>query len=109
MKFEGKKEDFDKKEVELEDLKLEDKDNDEPESSPAADPFTQLMFGNRVPPRYRNQQQKQVKEEEKKSDESEVNYFTLMEQIDDIMVSLENLKPVLKQFSPIMDYIKKKI
>ncbi|PMC40401.1 hypothetical protein CJ195_01420 [Bacillus sp. UMB0899] len=76
-------------------------------SSPSSDPFTQLMFGNRVPKRYREQNNLQEKQVEEQN--NEVNYFTLMEQIDDIMSSLENLKPVLKEFGPIVDYIKKKI
>lgn len=83
----------------------------ETEATPPSDRFTQLMFGNRVPNKYReqhNSQEKQV-EEQVKEQNNEVNYFTLMEQIDDIMGSLENLKPVLKEFGPIVDYIKKKI
>ncbi|APH07130.1 hypothetical protein A9C19_14940 [Bacillus weihaiensis] len=64
------------------------------------------MFGTR------KKEDPSKKEESDKSEPqegNEANYFTLMEQIDDIMVSLENLKPMLKEFSPIMDYIKKKI
>lgn len=76
-------------------------------NAPSYDRFTQLMFGNRVPQRYREQNNLQEKQAEEQS--NEVNYFTLMEQIDDIMASLENLKPVLKEFGPIVDYIKKKI
>ncbi|WP_051475627.1 hypothetical protein [Bacillus sp. J37] len=79
----------------------------ETEATPPSDRFTQLMFGNRVPNKYREQHNSQEKQVEEQN--NEVNYFTLMEQIDDIMGSLENLKPVLKEFGPIVDYIKKKM
>ncbi|MBO1511626.1 hypothetical protein [Metabacillus bambusae] len=76
---------------------------------PHVDRFSELMFGAKASrvKKENNQQQVDSVHDENKTDE--VNYFTLMEQIDDIMGSLENLKPMLKQFSPIMDYIKKKI
>ncbi|WP_273122571.1 hypothetical protein [Bacillus weihaiensis] len=80
--------------------------SDKKERDRQADPFTELMFGTR------KKDEPSKKEESVKSElqgGNEANYFTLMEQIDDIMVSLENLKPMLKEFSPIMDYIKKKI
>ena len=68
----------------------------------AVDRFSALMFGSR------NSQLKQGNDQEQTKTE-EVNYFTLMEQIDDIMGSIDNLKPVFKHFTPIIDYIKKKI
>ena len=76
-------------------------------SPPPSDRFTQLMFGNRIPKKYREEYNSNEKQEEEQS--KEANYFTLMEQIDDIMNSLENLKPVLQEFAPIVEYIKKKM
>lgn len=76
-------------------------------SSRSTDRFTQLMFGNRIPKKY--SEQYQIPEDEGEQQKDEVNYFMLIEQIDDIMVSLDNLKPILKEFAPILDYIKKKI
>lgn len=82
--------------------------NVETEPSPrSTDRFTQLMFGNRIPKKYSEQYQNPDDEGEQQKEE--VNYFMLIEQIDDIMVSLDNLKPILKEFAPILDYIKKKI
>lgn len=79
-------------------------DENKEKTTVSTDKFTQLMFGNRVPKRLQHSSH-QEEQENKKED---VNYFTLMGQIDDIMVSLENLKPVLKELSPIMDFLKKK-
>ncbi len=92
------------------DLEADSEDYEQKDETipPPSDRFTQLMFGNRVPKRYReqnNMEEKQVEVEQS----NEINYFTLMEQIDDIMVSIENLKPVLKELGPIVDFIKKKI
>jgi hypothetical protein len=90
------------------DEKIDVKKNDvedHKEETNTVDRFTEFMFGSR--PTTRKQEKPINKDEEDQKDE--VNYFTLMEQIDDIMVSLENLKPMLKELSPIMEYIKKKI
>ncbi|PGT80713.1 hypothetical protein [Bacillus sp. AFS040349] len=80
-------------------------DENKEKNTVSTDKFTQLMFGNRVPKRLQHSLHQEEEQENKKED---VNYFTLMGQIDDIMVSLENLKPVLKELSPIMDFLKKK-
>lgn len=71
------------------------------EESVQSDFFTDLMFGRR--------QNTPKQEEQNVPKQDEVDFFVLMEQIDDIMASLKELKPLLKQFSPIIDYIKKKI
>lgn len=70
--------------------------------TPPVDRFTEFMFGTRSSERNNDQQQTNTEMDD-------VNYFTLLEQIDDIMVSLKDLKPMLEQLSPLMDYIKKKI
>jgi hypothetical protein len=90
--------------------KAEHENSEQDVNTPHVDRFSEFMFGAKALSREKkenNQQQMDSVHDENKTDE--VNYFTLMEQIDDIMSSLENLKPILKQFSPIMDYIKKKI
>ncbi|OAS83876.1 MULTISPECIES: hypothetical protein [Metabacillus] len=90
--------------------KEEHVNNEKDVNSPHIDRFSEFMFGAKASSREKkenNHQQGDSVHDENKT--AEVNYFTLMEQIDDIMSSLENLKPMLKQFSPIMDYIKKKI
>lgn len=68
------------------------------------DRFTELMFGNRVFGRKKNYSPTNNQENEF----SEVNYFTLFQQLDDILDSLEELKPVVQQISPLIDYFKKK-
>lgn len=75
-------------------------------SSKPVDRFSQLMFGSRSATQNLKKDETQPITPEKQ--EEEINYFTLMEQIDDIMVSFENLKPMLKQFAPLLNYIKKK-
>jgi hypothetical protein len=89
--------------------KAEQDNNENNINAPHVDRFSKLMFGAKASREIKenNQHQENSVHDENKTDE--VNYFTLMEQIDDIMGSLENLKPMLKQFSPIIDYIKKKI
>jgi hypothetical protein len=87
------------------DEQLTNTDENKEKNAVATDKFTQLMFGNRVPKRLQHSSYQEEEQDNKKED---VNYFTLMGQIDDIMVSLENLKPVLKELSPIMDFFKKK-
>jgi len=66
------------------------------------DPFTRMMFG--VQPR--RQQAEDITEsasDKKVGDE----YYALMEQVDSIMESVNKLKPMIKEFSPILDYFKK--
>jgi hypothetical protein len=82
--------------------KNDDIDQKEEAQTPPVDPFTGLMFGTRSSGRNNDQQQTNTEMDD-------VNYFTLLEQIDDIMVSLKNLKPMLEPLSPLIDYIKKKI
>ncbi|WP_243385731.1 hypothetical protein [Bacillus kexueae] len=61
--------------------------------------FDAFMFGK---PMVREE----TKEQEKVGD---FDYTQLMAQIDDVMTSIDDLKPLLKEFSPIVDFIKKKI
>ncbi|WP_226670575.1 hypothetical protein [Metabacillus litoralis] len=91
-------------EKESEEKLVEEKQKTKSTPKPA-DRFSQLMFGSRSENHHPKVEEIQPAQE---SEKQEVNYFTLMEQIDDIMISVENLKPMLKQFSPLLDYIKKK-
>ncbi|MBM7620645.1 hypothetical protein JOC95_002500 [Bacillus tianshenii] len=68
-----------------------------------ADPFTRLMFGQ--PRRSENPTEKTEEGTQKKFGE---DYYALIEQVDSIMDSVNKLKPMLKEFSPIIDYFKKK-
>lgn len=47
--------------------------------------------------------------EEEKTDENQLDYMKIMMQVDDIMGSWNDIKPVFKQLSPMLDLIKKKI
>ena len=82
--------------------KNDDIDQKEGAQTPPVDRFREFMFGTRSSGRNNDQQQTNTEMDD-------VNYFTLLEQIDDIMVSLNNLKPMLEPLSPLMNYIKKKI
>ncbi|WP_078381443.1 hypothetical protein [Sutcliffiella halmapala] len=67
------------------------------------DPFTRMMFGRpikseKVEPKPEDSSKKKVGEE----------YYALIEQVDSIMESVNKLKPMLKEFSPLIDYFKKK-
>jgi hypothetical protein len=88
--------------TEMDDDKNGDIDQKEEAQTPPVDRFSEFMFGTRSSGRNNDQQQTNTEIDD-------VNYFTLLEQIDDIMVSLKDLKPMLEQLSPLMNYIKKKI
>lgn len=80
------------------------KQGSESESS-SMDPFDRLMFGPR--PAKRNEKNAS----EKKSNQNptdEVDFNQLMEQISDIMTSIDKIKPALKDLSPLLDYFRKK-
>jgi hypothetical protein len=68
-----------------------------------ADPFTRLMFG-----QPRRSEKPAEKPEESNQKKLGGDYYALIEQVDSIMESVNKLKPMLKEFSPIFDYFKKK-
>ncbi|MGG3888306.1 hypothetical protein [Metabacillus fastidiosus] len=72
------------------------------------DRFNKLMFGTNYKKRNRLPVQKEEIKEKIKEEPDEINYLHLMGQIDDIMTSISNLKPVLEHLSPIVNFIKKK-
>jgi hypothetical protein len=68
------------------------------------DPFTQLMFGDR---RRRNEEQEQT-EEAKEEFSPGTDWNQVMNQIQEIAASIQNLKPLIKEFSPLLDLFQKK-
>ena len=66
------------------------------------DPFTRMMFG--IPPRRQTAENKTESPSDNKTGDE---YYALMEQVDSIMDSVNKLKPMIKEFSPILDYFKK--
>ncbi|WP_404432094.1 hypothetical protein [Sutcliffiella horikoshii] len=66
------------------------------------DPFTKMMFG--VQPRRQPAEDITESASDKKVGDE---YYALMEQVDSIMESVNKLKPMIKEFSPILDYFKK--
>ncbi|MFT4412516.1 hypothetical protein ACLM5H_01525 [Fredinandcohnia humi] len=78
--------------------------NETNEKEEIHDPFDRLMFGNRsrrssVPIRM---------EKHKEIEKNNVDYGHLLKQVDDIMTSINNIKPAFKQLSPLLDYFRKK-
>ncbi|KKI93610.1 hypothetical protein WQ54_03085 [Bacillus sp. SA1-12] len=74
-----------------------------------ADRFNAFMFGSKALNGRHRQSSSQQPSHKNMSQKDEVNYFTIFEQLDDIMTSIENLKPVLEEISPVITFIKKKI
>ncbi|MFD1779665.1 hypothetical protein ACFSFW_13455 [Fredinandcohnia salidurans] len=69
------------------------------------DPFDRLMFGPRGTRRHKN---KVPDENSNQSNSDGVDLNHLMEQISDIMTSIDKIKPALKDLSPLLDYFRKK-
>ncbi|MFC0271997.1 hypothetical protein ACFFIX_11090 [Metabacillus herbersteinensis] len=72
------------------------------------DRFTELMFGSAPRKKDGKENTEEAAAPLEQSSPDEVNYFQLMSQIDDIMGSWENLKPMIKEFSPVVSFFKKK-
>lgn len=78
---------------------LPDKQEEERGSS-EVDRFDRLMFGSRA---------KKVEEDAPEvTKEDGVDFNQLMGQIDEIMTSIDKIKPALKNLSPLLDYFRKK-
>ncbi|MBD1383039.1 hypothetical protein [Metabacillus arenae] len=80
----------------------EDQLNEQPKNEPG-DFFSQMMFGS----------SKKKPKSAKPSDATnqtgqEIDYMELMNQLEDIYSSIQELKPLLSEFSPVVDYFKKK-
>ncbi|MFC3883716.1 hypothetical protein ACFOU2_09485 [Bacillus songklensis] len=65
------------------------------------DPFTQLMFGSH---RKSKEQEKQTKEDFSPG----TDWNQLINQIQEIAASIQSLKPLIKEFSPLLDLFQKK-
>ncbi|MCH1625881.1 hypothetical protein [Fredinandcohnia quinoae] len=78
--------------------------SDPKEPSLRDDPFSRLMFGNR--------QQRGTDEERpepiQKDENNQIDYSQLMNQFDEIMASVDKIKPAVKQLSPFLKFFKKK-
>lgn len=69
------------------------------------DPFTRLMFGSN---RHGRGAPMEQGNEDKVNDQNQVDYVQLMTQLDEIMGSVNRIKPMLKELSPLLDFFKKK-
>ncbi|WP_412968671.1 hypothetical protein [Fredinandcohnia sp. 179-A 10B2 NHS] len=81
------------------------------ESTHSTDPFDRLMFGNGNRNRSRSSSRSNKQEEVADSTEmlgDQVDFAQLMKQADDIMTSINKIKPVFKDLSPLLDYFRKK-
>jgi hypothetical protein len=70
----------------------------------AVDPFTRLMFGGNPPNRTKYQ------EHTYKSDvatDNKSDYYQLMEQIDEIMGSVDRIKPIINELTPLLNFFRK--
>ena len=83
--------------------KLEDKKNEisEENKSDVTDPFSRLMFG----PNKRSQSQSAPDQPQQNT---QADYYKLMQQFDEIMGSVNRIKPMFKEFSPLLNFFKKK-
>ncbi|QOR67560.1 hypothetical protein IM538_05310 [Cytobacillus suaedae] len=69
------------------------------------DPFTRLMFGNS--PRFPQQPDKN-NEQLPSQPNNQVDYMSLMKQVDEIMGSVNRIKPMFKELGPLLDLFKKR-
>ncbi len=102
-----KREDTPEEIFEEKSMELDKKDTNEQEIE--VDKFTRLMFGG-SPPTRRNQQNSPNKKTTPTNQEQKMDfnqYYTLMQQVDDIMGSYNRIKPMLKDLYPLLDFIKK--
>ncbi|MDF0728604.1 hypothetical protein PY093_18370 [Cytobacillus sp. S13-E01] len=65
------------------------------------DPFSRLMFG----PNKRSQSQSTPDQPQQNT---QVDYYQLMQQFDEIMGSVNRIKPIVKEFTPLLNFFKKK-
>jgi hypothetical protein len=76
-----------------------------------SDPFTKMMFGANPPRRYRENTQADNPTTENSTELNQqqdyTQYYTLMQQVDDILGSVDRMKPVLKELSPLLRFLKK--
>jgi hypothetical protein len=74
------------------------------------DRFSELMFGRSTPIRSEqpsNEQSQQIVDAKDQAKEQELDYVQIMTQIDSIMGSINQLKPMIKQLTPFLSFFKK--
>jgi predicted component of type VI protein secretion system len=81
-----------------------DADKKEQQEEVRVDNFTKLMFGP-IPPHHNVKERKEQKSTE--GNLQQIDYAQLMRQIDEIMNSLNQLKPIFRKLSPLLKYLKK--
>ncbi|WP_077617292.1 hypothetical protein [Bacillus sinesaloumensis] len=77
---------------------------EESQESPKSDPFDRLMFGQRA----KRMEWNNSEEHTHVNQTDGADYTQLLNQLGDIMTSIDNLKPLLKELSPLLDYFRKK-
>lgn len=92
------------------DFKKEDMDvpsytNHNEHEATEADKFTQMMFGSRRMERFepRSPYAPQMQ------DDQQLRMMEIMEQLDNIYTSIQDLKPLLNEFSPVINFLKDKL
>ncbi len=78
-------------------------------SEESGDFFSSMMFGNKKERSKVDEETESSPAADGQEPQSDNDFFQLFMQIDEIMGSLNELKPVLKEFTPIVDFIKKKL
>jgi len=73
----------------------------EQDSTNEPDRFTKLMFGRRV-----TNSSASITDKQSPPNHS-IDYMQLLQQVDDIMGSIDRLKPIIKDFSPLLDFFRK--
>jgi hypothetical protein len=68
------------------------------------DIFSQMMFG-----AWKKAQEEQKPASDAFRQKQELPLVQLMNQVDEIYTSIQDLKPVIREFSPIINFLKKKI
>jgi hypothetical protein len=78
-------------------------------SEESGDFFSSMMFGDKKDRSTVDEEASSSPAEDGQEPQSGNDFFQLFMQIDEIMGSLNELKPVMKEFTPIVDYIKNKL
>lgn len=78
----------------------------EEQSNNRRDRFSQFMFGTR-PQQKSNEEAQPAKETEEQPNGQEIDFIQIMSQIDSIMGSINELKPMFKQITPLLNIFKK--
>lgn len=84
-------------------MEKQKKTNLEENEDEGKDIFSQMMFGARYSAKSEPKTTASPVQEDQQAD-----YMQIMNQLEDIYKSIQDLKPVLSEFSPIVDFIKSK-